>query len=181
MTSVIGKRESAFGVTIVCHSVRVMIANRSAVIRELVLETLLDLEGFEPFLVAHVQDVIAQLGNVKPHVVVLGSDMAVMNDFETIREIRACDPQLPIILLCLSAEARLKAINEAFPAEANDHATFNVLMGHVASAKQHLHEELVPKLRFWSDQYRDQTESNESELAAHSGVMNGPIDFDSSV
>lgn len=131
------------------HSVRVMIANGSEVIRRLVTETLLDLEGFEAFSAVHGQDLIAQLATVKPHVIVMGSDATVMNGIETIRAIRERDPHLPIIMLCLSAAARLKAIHEEIPAGANDHAAFNVLVGHAASAKKNLQDELVPKIRLW--------------------------------
>ena len=40
---------------------------------------------------------------------------------------------------------------QAIPAGANDVAKFTLRMGHVASAKKMLRDELLPKIRFWAD------------------------------
>lgn len=131
--------------------IRVMIANDSSVIRRLVTEALLDADGFEVYPAVHGGDALNQLATARPHVLVLDTEMPVMNGVQTVRAIREDDPDLPIIMLCLSTEASLKAMLEAIPAGANDCAKFTLRMGHVASAKKHLRDELIPKIRFWAN------------------------------
>jgi two-component system chemotaxis response regulator CheB len=84
---------------------------------------------------------------------VLDTEMPVMNGVQTVRAIREDDPDLPIIMLCLSTESSLKAMLEAIPAGANDCAKFTLRMGHVAAAKKLLRDELLPKIRFWAEFY----------------------------
>lgn len=134
------------------QSIRVMIANDSSVIRRLVTEALIDADGFEVFPAVHGADALIQLATVRPHVLVLDTEMPVMNGLQTVRAIRQDNLDLPIIMLCLSSHASLQAMVEAIPAGANDCAKFAVRMGHVASAKKHLADELIPKIRFWADQ-----------------------------
>lgn len=130
-----------------------MVANDSAVIRRLVTEALSDDPGFEVYPAVHGGDAINQLAAARPHVLVLDTEMPVMNGVQTVRMIRKDNVHLPIIMLCLSTEASLNAMLEAIPAGANDCAKFTVRMGHVASAKKHLRDELIPKIRFWADHY----------------------------
>lgn len=137
--------------------IRVMIANDSAVIRRLVTEALQDASGFEVYPAAHGGDVINQLRMARPHVLVLDTEMPVMNGLQTVRAIREVDHVLPIIMLCLTTEARLNAMVDAIPAGANDCAKFTVRMGHVASAKINLSEELIPKIRFWAARHEQQS------------------------
>lgn len=131
--------------------IRVMIANDSAVIRRLVSEALLDAEGFEVYPAINGSDAVNQLQSARPDVLVLDTEMPVMNGVQTIRAIRELDTILPIIMLCLSTESSLLAMAQAIPAGANDVAKFTLRMGHVASAKKMLRDELLPKIRFWAD------------------------------
>ncbi len=130
---------------------RIMVANDSAVIRRLVTEALQEADGFEVYPAVHGGDAVNQLASARPHVLVLDTEMPVMNGVQTVKAIRADNPYLPIIMLCLSTEASLKAMVEAVPAGANDCAKFTLRMGHVASAKKHLRDELIPKIRFWAN------------------------------
>jgi two-component system chemotaxis response regulator CheB len=132
-----------------------MIANASAVLRRLVTEALEDANEFEVYPAVHGGDVIKQLPMARPHILILDTEMPVMNGIQTVKAIRATDSILPIIMLCLTTEASLRAMAEAIPAGANDCAKFTLRMGHVASAKKHLRDELLPKIRFWAD-YRIQ-------------------------
>ena len=131
--------------------IRVMVANDSAVIRRLVTEALLDSDGFEVYPAVHGGDALNQLSKSRPDVLVLDTEMPVMNGVQTVRAIREFDRSLPIIMLCLSTEASLKAMSEAIPAGANDCAKFAVRIGHVALAKTQLRNELLPRIRFWAD------------------------------
>ncbi|MBS0203073.1 MAG: response regulator [Planctomycetes bacterium] len=133
--------------------IRVMIANDSAVIRRLVTEALTDANGFEVFPVVHGGDALNQMATVRPHVLILDTEMPVMNGLQTVRLIRQDDTCLPIIMLCRSTDAGLKATVEAIPAGANDCAKFSARIGHAASAKKHLHDELIPKIRYWAEKY----------------------------
>jgi two-component system chemotaxis response regulator CheB len=132
-----------------------MVANDSAVLRRLVTEALEDADGFEVYPAVHGGDVVNQLHTAKPHVLVLDTEMPVMNGLQTVKAIRENDSVMPIIMLCPSTESSLQAMAEAIPAGANDCAKFTLRMGHVASAKKHLRDELLPKIRFWAD-YRAQ-------------------------
>jgi len=136
--------------------IRVMIANDSAVIRRLVTEALQDADGFEVYSAVNGQDAMNQLPTARPHVLVLDTEMPVMNGVRTVRAIREDNAILPIIMLCLSTEASLNAMVEAIPAGANDCAKFALRMGHVASAKKLLREELIPKIRFWANYHLQQ-------------------------
>ncbi len=146
--------------------IRVMIANDSAVIRRLVTETLQDADGFEVYPAVHGGDALNQLATARPHVLVLDTDMPVMNGVQTVRAIREDDSILPIIMLCLSTEASLKAMAEAIPAGANDCAKFTLRMGHVESAKKLLRDELIPKIRFWADQHMQRLLQDAVPMAA---------------
>ena len=148
--------------------IRVMIANDSSVIRRLVTESLMDAADFEVYPAVHGRDALNQLATARPHVLVLDTEMPVMNGVQTVRAIRAEDPDLPIIMLCLSTEASLNAMLEAIPAGANDCAKFAVRMGHVASAKQHLRDELIPKIRFWANIHIQRMLQNAIPVAADS-------------
>jgi two-component system chemotaxis response regulator CheB len=131
--------------------IRVMIANASAVLRRLVTEALEEANEFEVHPAVHGGDVVNQLPTARPHVLILDTEMPVMNGIQTVKTIRETDSLLPIIMLCLTTEASLRAMVEAIPAGANDCAKFTLRMGHVASAKKHLRDELLPKIRFWAD------------------------------
>ena len=144
--------------------IRVMIANDSSVIRRLVTESLHEVGNFEVYPAVHGGDAINQLPTVQPHVLVLATEMPMMNGVQTVRAIRENDPDLPIVMFCLSTESCLKAMLEAIPAGADDCARFTLRMGHVASAKKVLRDELVPKLRFWADLYL-------KRLTSHSMLM----------
>ena len=146
--------------------IRVMIANDSSVIRRLVTEALLDAVGFEVYPAVHGGDAVNQLATSRPHVLVLDTEMPVMNGVQTVRAIREDDLILPIIMLCMSTEASLKAMAEAIPAGANDCAKFTVRMGHVESAKKHLRDELIPKVRFWADQHMQKLLQESAPVAA---------------
>jgi two-component system chemotaxis response regulator CheB len=128
-----------------------MIANDSTVIRRLVTEALFDSGGFEVYPAVNGADVVNQLAVASPDVLVLDTDMPVMNGVQTVRVIRQEDEFLPIIMLCLSTESCLTAMTEAIPAGANDCARFTLRMGHAAAAKDHVREELIPKIRFWAE------------------------------
>jgi two-component system chemotaxis response regulator CheB len=130
-----------------------MIANDSAVIRRLVCEALQDANDFEVFPAVHGGDALNQLPIARPHVLVLDTEMPIMNGVQTVRAIREDDDELPIIMLCLSTEASLRAMAEAIPAGANDCAKFTLRMGHVDAAKRHLRDELIPKIRFWAERH----------------------------
>lgn len=133
--------------------VRVMNVNDSAVIRRLVTEALLDAGGFEVYPAVHGADAVNQLPTAQPHVIIMDTDMPVMNGLQTVRTIREEGIDLPIIMLCLSTDSVQKAMEEAIPAGANDYAKFTLRMGHVASAKMLLRHELIPKIRFWADHH----------------------------
>lgn len=142
--------------------IRVMIVNDSAVIRRLVAEALLDASGFEVYPAVNGADALNQLQTARPNVLVLDTEMPVMNGLQTVRSIRELDVNLPIIMLCLSTESSLQAMAQAIPAGANDVAKFTLRMGHVASAKKLLREELLPKIRFWADLHQLQTSSTDT-------------------
>jgi chemotaxis response regulator CheB len=148
-------------------TIRVVIANGSAVIRRLVTETLLDLKDFKPFPAAHGREVVAQLDAVKPHVVVLGGETSALDSIETIRAIRTRDRNLPIIMLCVSGQAVRNAIHEEIPAGANDYTSFTVLIGHVESAKQALLDSLIPKLRHWTNRYSNAENPRTPRIGIH--------------
>lgn len=132
---------------------RIMVANDSAVIRRLVTEALHEADGFEVYPAIHGGDAVSQLATARPHVLVLDTEMPVMNGVQTVKAIRVDNPHLPIIMLCLTTEASLKAMCDAIPAGANDCAKFTLRMGHVASAMKHLRDELIPKIRFWANHH----------------------------
>lgn len=138
---------------------RIMIANDSAVIRRLVTDALQEADGFEVYPAIHGGDAVNQLASARPHVVVLDTEMPVMNGVQTVKAIRVDNPHLPIIMLCLSTESSLKAMVEAVPAGANDCAKFTLRMGHVAFAKKLLRDELIPKIRFWADHHESRLKS----------------------
>lgn len=131
--------------------IRVMVANDSAVIRRLVTEALTDSSGFEVYPAVHGGDALKQMAMSRPDVLVLDTEMPVMSGVQTVRAVREMDSYLPIIMLCLSTESCLRAMSEAIPAGANDCAKFAVRIGHVASAKKQLCDELLPKIRFWAE------------------------------
>jgi len=132
--------------------IRVLIADDSAVIRRLVADALHIDPDFEVYPAIHGRDALDQIAQVHPDLVVLDVEMPIMNGLEAVRLIREFYCDLPVIMFCKSLGANCETTLAALSAGANDCVTKSIRIGHVGAAIQYIRGQLIPKIRYWTQQ-----------------------------
>ena len=135
--------------------IRVLIADGSAVIRRLVADALHIDPDFEVYPAIHGRDAVDQILQVHPDLVVLDVDLPIMNGVEVVRLIRETHRELPIIMFCMSPDARCEA---TLAAGANDFVAKAIRIGHVEAAIQYIRTRLIPKIRYWTQRHMEPPE-----------------------
>ena len=143
--------------------IRVLIADGSAVIRRLVADALHIDPDFEVYPAIHGRDAVDQISQLRPDLVVLDVDLPILNGVEAVRVIRETHRELPIIMLCRSLDSNCESILAALAAGANDCVTKSIRIGHVEAAIQYIRSQLIPKIRYWTQQQREPAERFESD------------------
>lgn len=143
--------------------IRVLIADGSAVIRRLVADALHIDPDFEVYPAIHGRDAVDQVSQVHPDLVVLDVDLPILNGVEAVRVIRETHRELPIIMLCKPLDSNGESILAALAAGANDCVTKSIRIGHVEAAIQYIRSQLIPKIRYWTQQQREPAERFESD------------------
>src|SRR5437868_11340329 len=87
---------------------RVLVVDDDPDIRELLFTALED-EGFEVVPAGNGQEALAVIATFRPDVIVLDLMMPVMDGWQSVRELRARDEDIPIILLSAARDLRTHA------------------------------------------------------------------------
>jgi two-component system chemotaxis response regulator CheB len=130
--------------------IRVLIVDDSVVVRGVISSLL----GEDPDIevagtAADGRIALEKLARTKPDVVLLDIEMPVMNGFETLKELRARDPRLPVIMFSSLTERGAAATLDALLLGANDYVPKpgGTAMRDAEAGKQAIREELIPKIK----------------------------------
>lgn len=132
------------------NTIRVLLADDSAVIRRLLSEAMSSETELEVVGMArHGSEALQLLPITRPDVILLDVEMPIMDGVETVAAIRKLDANIPIIMFSSITTVGGGATLDALSAGANDYATKPVKLGHASEALTYIRNELVPKIRMW--------------------------------
>jgi two-component system chemotaxis response regulator CheB len=129
-------------------TVRVLIVDDSAVIRRVLREALLsdamvELAG----IAADGLSALKRIEETKPDLVTLDVELPGMSGLETLKEIRARWPKLPVIMFSTLTERGAVTTLEALTLGASDYVTKPSNSGNVEETKLKISAELIPKIK----------------------------------
>ncbi|MCA9150282.1 MAG: response regulator, partial [Planctomycetales bacterium] len=132
--------------------IRVMLADDSSIVRRLMTQVI----SANPrcqlvYSAKNGQEAVDNFKSVAPDLVLLDVEMPVLDGIEAVKQLKALDADLPIIM-CSSLTSRGgQATIEALANGANDYITKPAGVGHVNEALAQLERELMPKIILWGD------------------------------
>jgi two-component system chemotaxis response regulator CheB len=130
--------------------IRVLVVDDTVVVRRLVTEVLSGPPDIEVVgTAAHGRLALAQIPLLKPDVVTLDIEMPVMDGLETLAEIRAQWPKLPVIMFSTLTSRGATATLDALALGANDYVTKPSANRDRESAMEAVRSALVPLIRLW--------------------------------
>ena len=130
------------------NPVRVVVVDDSVVIRRMVSDALDEVPDIEVAAVAsNGRLALARIEQLQPDLVTLDIEMPVMDGIETLAEIRARWPRLPVIMFSTLTERGARITLEALQRGASDYVTKPANVGSVTVARERIREELVPRIR----------------------------------
>ncbi|MFL5494137.1 MAG: chemotaxis response regulator protein-glutamate methylesterase [Gemmatimonadales bacterium] len=128
--------------------IRVLVVDDSVVIRRMLSNVLADDSALEiAGAAANGHIALAKLDQVNPDVVILDVEMPEMNGLQTLAELRARRPRLPVIMFSTQTERGARITIEALTLGASDYITKPVSLGGVVLATQRVREELIPRIK----------------------------------
>jgi two-component system chemotaxis response regulator CheB len=128
--------------------ISVLVVDDSVVVRRLVTDVLageadIDVVGTAP----NGRIALAKIPQLNPDLVTLDIEMPVMDGLETLRELRAAYPRLPVIMFSTLTERGATASLDALELGAQDYVTKPANVGSVQASMQAVREQLAPKIR----------------------------------
>jgi two-component system chemotaxis response regulator CheB len=128
--------------------IRILIVDDSAVIRK-VLSSLLasDPEITVAGTAGNGQQALARIPDTKPDLITLDIEMPGMNGLETLVEIRKLYPKLPVIMFSTLTERGASATLDALARGASDYVTKPSHSGGSETAREHVRDELIRKIK----------------------------------
>jgi two-component system chemotaxis response regulator CheB len=128
--------------------ISVLVVDDSVVVRRLVTDVLageadIDVVGTAP----NGRIALAKIPQLNPDLVTLDIEMPVMDGLETLRELRAAYPRLPVIMFSTLTERGASASLDALELGAQDYVTKPANVGSVQASMQAVREQLAPKIR----------------------------------
>jgi len=130
--------------------IRALVVDDSAVVRRTVTTVLDELDDVE--VVGTARDGSAglvKIAELKPDVVTLDVEMPGLNGIETLRQIRAQFPRLPVIMYSTLTESGADATLDALALGAVDYATKPSGATSREAAQQQVRENLAPLVKLW--------------------------------
>ncbi len=126
---------------------RVLVVDDAVVVRRIVTDVLagepdLEVVGTAP----NGRVALHKIPQVNPDVVTLDVEMPEMDGLETLAELRASYPSLPVIMFSTLTERGAAVTMDALLRGANDYVTKPANVGSVPQAMARIREELVPKI-----------------------------------
>ena len=130
--------------------IKVMIADHSSALRRLLADVIAKHDEIElSYEAKNGSEALGALPKCSPDVVVLEVEMPVMNGLETAAAIRALNPKVPIIMFSALMREGAEMTIKALARGASDFQTKPKLIGHLSKARQHIVENLIPKIIRW--------------------------------
>lgn len=131
-------------------SIRVLLADDSAVVRRLLKETFSSHPDIEVVATApNGQIMLSQIDSARPDVVVLDVEMPVMDGITALKILRAKDRFLPVVMFSAKTVSGARATLDALSLGASDYVSKPTGTGHVQAAIQYVNDNLVPLIRQW--------------------------------
>src|SRR4029077_5638821 len=129
-------------------SIRILVVDDSVVIRRLLSDTLSGDPALEVVATAsNGRIALAKIPLLKPDLITLDVEMAVMNGLETLAALRKSYPKLPVIMFSTLTERGAAATLDALSLGASDYATKPSNTGNPAVAIEAIRAELIPKIK----------------------------------
>ncbi len=130
------------------RKIRALIVDDSVVIRRVVSHVLGEDPGIEVAgIAAHGRIALAKLPDLAPDLIVLDVEMPVMDGLETLKAIRAQDPDLPVIMFSSLTEQGAETTLTALSLGASDYVAKPANLGSLADVQAHIRERLVAKVK----------------------------------
>ena len=128
--------------------IHILIVDDSAAIRRLLSDVLSSVPTIDVVGTAATGSLaLAKIPQLNPDLVILDVDMPGMNGLETLSEIRKTHPRLPVIMFSGFTTQGAVATIDALTRGANDYATKPTGISNSTAARQHIREQLVPKIQ----------------------------------
>jgi two-component system chemotaxis response regulator CheB len=128
--------------------ISVLVVDDSVVVRRLVSDVLneeadIEVVGTAP----NGRIALAKIPQLNPDLMTLDIEMPEMDGLETLRELRAAYPRLPVVMFSTLTEHGAAASLDALELGAQDYVTKPANVGSVQASMQSVREQLVPKIR----------------------------------
>lgn len=128
--------------------IRVLIVDDAVVVRRMVSELLAEDPSFEVAAAASTGRIaLAKIPQVNPDLITLDVEMPDMDGLQTLKEIRKTYPRLPVIMFGTQTERGSATTLDALGLGATGYVTKPADMRSVASARERIREELIPKIK----------------------------------
>jgi two-component system chemotaxis response regulator CheB len=132
----------------VTPKIRVLVVDDSVVVRRLVSDVLADDPAIAVVGTASNGRVaLARLQQTPADLVTLDIEMPDLDGLQTLAEIRKVQPRLPVIMFSTLTRRAASATIEALTLGANDYVTKPEGAGNLATARERIKEELIPKIK----------------------------------
>lgn len=127
--------------------IRVLVVDDSVVVRRLVTDVLASDPRIEVVgTAANGKVALAKIPQLNPDLVTLDVEMPVMDGLQTLRELRALYPRLPVIMFSTLTERGASTTLDALEHGANDYVTKPANVGSVTASMDAVRAQLVPKI-----------------------------------
>lgn len=126
---------------------RVLVVDDAVVVRRLVARVLEEAGGCEVTTAANGRIALAKLTRARPDIVLLDVEMPELDGLGTLRELRAIDPSLPVVMFSTLTERGASVTLEAMALGASDYVTKPSNAGSVEASMAAVRDELLPKIR----------------------------------
>jgi two-component system chemotaxis response regulator CheB len=128
--------------------ITVLVVDDSVVVRRLVSDVLSEDQEIQVVGTApNGQIALAKVPQLNPDVISLDVEMPVMDGLETLRELRRCFPDVPVIMFSTLTDRGAAATLEALELGAKDYVTKPANVGSVQASMASVREQLVPKIK----------------------------------
>ncbi len=130
------------------NKIRVLIVDHAALVRRILSDVLSSDPDLEVVgRAAHGRIALMKIPQVKPDLVTLDVEMPEMDGLETLAVLRKTYPKLPVIMFSALTEQGASATLDALALGANDYVTKPTGSGSVDASRQHIRDELIPKIK----------------------------------
>ena len=127
--------------------IRVLVVDDSVVIRRLLSDVLSEDDRLEVVgTAANGKVALAKIPQLNPDLITLDVEMPVMDGLETLREVRALYPRLPVVMFSTVTERGARTTLDALELGASDYVAKPANVGSVTASMAAVRAELVPKV-----------------------------------